>query len=101
MQGLGADEPSIWLNTSAFQKVGELSGGERLRAALARGFLSAQSPELMVLDEPTNNLDLQNVEFLEEIVSQFSGALVVVSHDEHFLKGCRITRELLLRSDDG
>jgi ATPase subunit of ABC transporter with duplicated ATPase domains len=47
-----------------FHKAKELSGGERLRAALARGFLGADKPELLVLDEPANNLDPANVEFL-------------------------------------
>ena len=74
----------------------ELSGGERLRAALARGLLSTRKPELMVLDEPTNNLDLVNVEFLENVVSEFRGAVVVVSHDPTFLEHCGVTTELSL-----
>jgi ATPase subunit of ABC transporter with duplicated ATPase domains len=84
----------LFAKDAVFQKVGDLSGGERLRAALARGFLSAQKPDLMILDEPTNNLDLRNVRFLEGIVSEFQGALVVVSHDERFLAGCRLTGEI-------
>jgi ATPase subunit of ABC transporter with duplicated ATPase domains len=84
----------LFAKDAVFQKVSELSGGERLRAALARGFLSTQKPELVVLDEPTNNLDLRNVGFLEKFVSGFRGALVVVSHDEHFLEGCGLTQEL-------
>ncbi len=47
----------------------------------------------MVLDEPTNNLDLANIEFLESVVSEFLGALVVVSHDDTFLENCGITTE--------
>ena len=50
----------------------------------------------MVLDEPTNNLDLANVEFLESVVSEFRGALVVVSHDDTFLENCGITTQLAL-----
>jgi ATPase subunit of ABC transporter with duplicated ATPase domains len=79
-----------------FQRVSDLSGGERLRAALARGLLSAQQPELLVLDEPTNNLDLVNVEFLEQVVGAFRAALIVISHDEEFLKNCRISQELIV-----
>lgn len=79
-----------------FQKVGELSGGERLRAALARGFLSPAKPELLMLDEPTNNLDLTNIEFLEKLVCGFHGAIIVVSHDKTFLQNCSINAELAL-----
>jgi len=79
-----------------FQKISDLSGGERLRAALAKGFLSVQKPELLVLDEPTNNLDLVNIEFLEKLVSEFCGAVIVISHDEVFLANCKVTEEIEL-----
>lgn len=84
----------LFARQTVFQKVGELSGGERLRAALARGFLSTRKPELMLLDEPTNNLDLANVEFLERIVKEYRGALVVISHDATFLANCGVTQTL-------
>lgn len=86
----------LFTQDSVFQKVSELSGGERLRAALACGLLSQEKPELLVLDEPTNNLDLANIEFLENLVSQFRAALIVISHDEVFLKNCGIRGELVL-----
>jgi ATPase subunit of ABC transporter with duplicated ATPase domains len=86
----------LFQEDKVFQKVGELSGGERLRAALACGLLGSQGPELLVLDEPTNNLDLQNVEFLQQVVSAFQGALVVISHDEDFLRQLQLTQELQL-----
>lgn len=79
-----------------FQKVKSLSGGERLRTALAKGFLSSDKPELLILDEPTNNLDLANVEFLENLVREFKGALIVISHDEVFLNNCNVTEEFVL-----
>jgi ATPase subunit of ABC transporter with duplicated ATPase domains len=88
----------LFTGEAVFRKVSELSGGERLRAALARGWLSAQKPELLVLDEPTNNLDLANVQFLERIVSGFRGALLVISHDRDFLQNCRISQELVVRA---
>lgn len=56
-----------------FQRTGELSGGERLRVALAHGFLGARQPELLVLDEPTNNLDLENVVFSREARGRIPG----------------------------
>jgi ATPase subunit of ABC transporter with duplicated ATPase domains len=77
-----------------FQKVKDLSGGERLRATLALGLLATEKPELLVLDEPTNNLDLVNIQFLEQLTSRFRGAVIVISHDEVFLKNCRIETEL-------
>jgi ATPase subunit of ABC transporter with duplicated ATPase domains len=50
----------------------------------------------MLLDEPTNNLDAQNVEFLEQVVAGFRGALVVVSHDQRFLVQCGVSGEFVV-----
>lgn len=76
----------LFFGDRVFQEVRTLSGGERLRATLAKAFLSTAVPEVIMLDEPTNNLDLQNIEFLEGLLSAFTGALLVVSHDEVFLE---------------
>lgn len=86
----------LFANEAVFQKVANLSGGERLRAALACGFLATEKPDLLVLDEPTNNLDLVNIEFLESLVRAFKGALIVISHDDAFVDSCRIDRSLAL-----
>jgi ATPase subunit of ABC transporter with duplicated ATPase domains len=88
----------LFSRDTVFQKAGSLSGGERLRATLARGLLSTDKPELLLLDEPTNNLDLANIEFLENLVSEFRGALIVVSHDRRFLERCGVSGEYELRS---
>jgi ATPase subunit of ABC transporter with duplicated ATPase domains len=88
----------LFAREAVFQRVSELSGGERLRAALARGLLSTHTPELMVLDEPTNNLDLANIRFLERVVTDFRGALVVISHDENFLNNCGVAHELVVQA---
>lgn len=61
----------------------QLSGGQRTRAVLARLLLS--SPDLLILDEPTNHLDIQAVEWLEGYLSQWQGAVLIVSHDRYFL----------------
>ena len=63
--------------------VGQLSGGQRTRAVLARLLLS--DPDLLVLDEPTNHLDIRAVEWLEGYLSQWDGAVLIVSHDRYFL----------------
>ena len=62
---------------------GELSGGEARRAALARALVA--EPDVMLLDEPTNHLDLPTIEWLEEKLSRWRGAYVMVSHDRRFL----------------
>ncbi|HSF80155.1 MAG TPA: ABC-F family ATP-binding cassette domain-containing protein [Anaerolineales bacterium] len=63
--------------------VNQLSGGQRTRAVLARLLLS--NPDLLILDEPTNHLDIAAVEWLEGYLSQWDGAILVVSHDRYFL----------------
>ncbi|MFD9011409.1 AAA family ATPase, partial [Streptomyces sp. NPDC059552] len=73
-----------------------LSGGERFRAALAALLLAEPAPQLLMLDEPTNNLDLSSVRQLTEALESYEGALVVASHDVPFLESIGITRWLLL-----
>lgn len=76
--------------------VGALSGGERFRVALAR-LLSAEPPvQLLVLDEPTNNLDLVSVEHLLEALAGYRGAVLVASHDDRFLARLDVTAALEL-----
>ncbi|TGM12302.1 ABC transporter ATP-binding protein [Leptospira selangorensis] len=87
----------LFFKDTVFQKVHTLSGGERLRAALARGLLSTEKAELLLLDEPTNNLDLGNIEFLEGLISEFKAAVIIVSHDETFLENCGIREELAIK----
>lgn len=73
-----------------------LSGGEKMRLMLCSVTIGNQSPEMIILDEPTNNLDIQNIEILTEAVSAYEGTLLVVSHDALFLKQMNITQEIYL-----
>ena len=83
-------------NRAALQIAGTLSGGERLRAGLACVFARPQPPFLLLLDEPTNHLDLASIEELENALTGFDGALIVVSHDQAFLQAIGIEREIVL-----
>ncbi|WP_068067707.1 ABC-F family ATP-binding cassette domain-containing protein [Nocardia xishanensis] len=78
---------------------GALSGGERLRAALAMLLLADPAPRLLLLDEPTNNLDLPSLHHLTQALAGFEGALMVVSHDPRFLDDIGVTRRLELTED--
>ncbi|QMM51118.1 ABC-F family ATP-binding cassette domain-containing protein [Enterobacter sp. RHB15-C17] len=84
---LGADKVSLPLR--------ELSGGERLKAALACVLWREEATQLLLLDEPTNHLDLASVHAIEAALAGFPGALLVVSHDQAFLNGLQLTHEMV------
>jgi ATPase subunit of ABC transporter with duplicated ATPase domains len=86
----------LFRGARADQVTGTLSGGERFRAVLAALLLADPPPQLLLLDEPTNNLDLASARHLAEALACHQGALVVVSHDEPFLRSLGITRWLRL-----
>lgn len=71
-----------------------LSGGQRMRLALACLNIGNRSPDMIILDEPTNNLDMQNIEILTHAVKSYKGTLIVVSHDEYFLNQVSIERSI-------
>ena len=81
---------------SALTPLGALSGGERVRAALAVALAGDRTPWLLVLDEPTNHLDLPSLEAVERAVAEYDGALLVASHDRDFLSGIGVQRFLSL-----
>ncbi|MER5369000.1 ATP-binding cassette domain-containing protein [Streptomyces sp. NPDC002722] len=80
----------------AEQPAGTLSGGERFRAALAATMLAAPAPQLLMMDEPTNNLDVASVRQLTGALDSYEGALLIASHDPAFLGSIGITRWLLV-----
>ena len=86
----------LFRNTAALRTAGTLSGGERLRAALACVMSGAKPPQLLILDEPTNHLDLDSIAAVEAALRAYDGALIVVSHDRYFLDAIGIEREIRL-----
>ena len=86
----------LFRRESVHQRIGELSGGERFRAALATVLLTDPVPQLLLLDEPTNNLDISSVDWLVQALDAYTGALIVVSHDEDFCERIRIDHTLSL-----
>ena len=93
LNGFKFDE-SMWQ-----MKIAELSGGQNTRLSLAKMLL--EKPNLLVLDEPTNHLDIETIAWLENYLVNYSGALIIVSHDRYFLdKVATITLDLTKRSLD-
>lgn len=78
------------------KKVSVLSGGELLKATLAAVLGTEKQPDLLILDEPTNNLDIKSTLILEDALNQYSGAILIVSHDEAFVNRLRIDSKLIL-----
>ncbi len=95
-------EIKIRLNRFLFSKENwdkpchSLSGGERMRLLLCGLTMNSKAPDIIILDEPTNNLDLQNVEILTTAINEYQGTLIVVSHDEKFLEQIHIERTIAL-----
>ncbi len=73
-----------------------LSGGEKMRLILCCLTISNKSPDIIILDEPTNNLDIQNIEILTSAINEYQGTLIVVSHDETFLDQIKINQSIQL-----
>lgn len=71
-----------------------LSGGEKMRLILCCLTLQNKAPDMIILDEPTNNLDIQNIEILTAAVNEYKGTIIVVSHDAYFLEQVGIKKEI-------
>ncbi|WP_405959921.1 ATP-binding cassette domain-containing protein [Streptomyces sp. NBC_00024] len=90
----------LFRGARADQPAATLSGGERFRAALAALMLAEPAPQLLMLDEPTNNLDMASVRQLTTALESYEGALIVASHDLPFLESLGITRWLLMEEGE-
>ncbi|HLP37717.1 ABC-F family ATP-binding cassette domain-containing protein [Lacibacter sp.] len=102
MQTLQEHEIKIRLNRFLFTKddwdkpCSVLSGGEKMRLILCCLTIGTQSPDMIILDEPTNNLDIQNIEILTAAINEYQGTLIIVSHDETFLEQTNIEQTIQL-----
>ncbi|MDX2603888.1 ABC-F family ATP-binding cassette domain-containing protein [Streptomyces caniscabiei] len=90
----------LFRGARADQQAATLSGGERFRAALAALMLAEPAPQLLMLDEPTNNLDMASVRQLTTALEGYEGALIVAGHDLPFLESIGITRWLLMEEGE-
>ncbi|HLV50918.1 MAG TPA: ABC-F family ATP-binding cassette domain-containing protein [Flavobacterium sp.] len=102
VSALQEHEIKIRLNRFLFAKddwdkpCSALSGGERMRLLLCCLTINSQSQDIIIFDEPTNNLDIQNVEILTAAINEYQGTIIVVSHDETFLEQINIERTIEL-----
>ena len=78
----------------SLRPVATLSGGERLKAALASVLYAQTPPQLLLLDEPGNHLDLPSLGALEQMLGQYTGTLMIVSHDSALLEAVGLTHAL-------
>lgn len=85
----------LFQGDAVYRSIGTLSGGEKLRLSLAKVLLMNPTPEVLILDEPTNNLDLVNIDFLESLLLKFNGALIVASHDDVFAENIELNQEIV------
>jgi ATPase subunit of ABC transporter with duplicated ATPase domains len=86
----------LFRNVQALRPASELSGGERLRAALACVLMTTRPPRLIIVDEPTNHLDLESLAAVEAALAAYDGAVLAVSHDDDFLAAIGASERLEL-----
>lgn len=90
----------LFPHESVFKPARVLSGGERMRASLVRALAADQAPDLLILDEPTNNLDLESLEEVASALRGYHGTLIIISHDTEFLRDVGIERQITLPCND-
>lgn len=82
----------LFSKESWHKKCVKLSGGEKMKLSLCCLMVSAQTPDMIILDEPTNNIDIQNIEILTSTIREYKGTLLVVSHDEYFIEQIQVRK---------
>lgn len=86
----------LFKNTATEKRVAELSGGQKIRALLACTLMANTPPQLLMLDEPTNHLDIDSMRSIESALKAYQGTLLVISHDQAFLKNIGINKTISL-----
>jgi ATPase subunit of ABC transporter with duplicated ATPase domains len=89
----------LFFNDDVYKNVAILSGGERMRLGLACLFAKAEPPGLILLDEPTNNLDLKSIQQMSKMLNEYGGSLIVVSHDRDFINDLQVNQDLILQRE--
>ena len=74
-----------------------LSGGEKMRLVFCCMQVENKAPDMFILDEPTNNLDIQSLNIVTDTIKDYKGTLLVISHDAYFVKEIGITKEIELK----
>lgn len=74
----------------------KLSGGEKMRLAFCCLMISNNTPDMFILDEPTNNLDIQSIEIITSTIKDYTGTVLVVSHDKYFINEIGVERKIIL-----
>jgi len=74
----------------------KLSGGEKMRLAFCCLMIANQTPDMIILDEPTNNLDLQSIEIITSVIKEYKGTIIAISHDTHFIREIGINKYIQL-----
>ncbi len=90
----------LFQGDTVYRNIETLSGGEKLRLSLAKVLMMNPTPEVLILDEPTNNLDLVNIEFLENLLLKFDGVLIVASHDTNFSENIELNQEIVFYREE-
>ena len=74
----------------------KLSGGEKMRLAFCCLMISNNTPDMFIMDEPTNNLDIQSIEIITATIKNYTGTVIVISHDDYFIQEIGIEQRILL-----
>ena len=85
----------LFQKDNVHKTVNQLSDGEKMRLSLAKVFFQEQTCQLLLLDEVTNNLDIETIEFLENILNNFNGAFIISSHDKNFIDNLLYDEEII------